>query len=477
VLRNRFAATASLPASRIISLVSLFAVLGISKSPAQAQEPTPETPRAQTMQPGPASAPEGLPDLHPKDAECRKYDQYNTRIMSTIYLPSVCETVYPSLFGLREWLADSGWGMQGTLSPVVDYDVRNRDNSGPQKYAGQNGSSGYVIGNVYATYDLTRVGFSTGGQFTGSVSQMYSHDRAGEPPVMHPAVTTLGITQPLHDNAVELKAGYLLTIQDFVGMNLTGNAGSVAQGLSSVIPSLAGLSVYTPTPTAEITVKDPWTKKFYNHFGISRSISSSGAVGELSQNRYGLRWRTPGTSALFIEEFGYKTDLSQEALPVWARAGFIYNTTDYTKYDGQTVDNNHAAYAGLTLQLTSNGYGPGGLNLDIKVDYAPADRNMFTKDYAITLFSVGPFASRPFDMLSLAFSQTFESKDLQKMVTSFGVRNSSTLSTAGMISYSYRLTNGVYFVSTASAVTNPGTVWNEKLPAALILDAKLLISF
>ncbi|MGJ7534864.1 MULTISPECIES: carbohydrate porin [Variovorax] len=397
--------------------------------------------------------------------------------MSTIDQPSVCETVYPSLFGVRDWLANSGWGIQGTISPVIDRDIKNKNDGGTQKYAGHNGASGYIIGNVYATYDLSRIGFPAGGQFTGSVSTMYSHNRAGEAPVMHPAVTTLGITQPLLDNTVELKAGYLLTIQDFVGMNLTGNAGSVAQSLSSVIPSLAGLSVYTPTPTAEITVKDPWTKSFYNRFGISRSISSSGATEELAQNRYGLRWRTPGTSALFVNEFGYKTGLSQEGRSVWARAGLIYNTTDYTKYDGQTASNNYAAYAGLTMQLTKSAHGPGGLNLDVKVNYAPADRNMYTRDYSVALFYIGPFASRPFDMVSLAYSQTFGSRDLQKMVTKLGVQNSVTLSTAGMLSYSYRLTNGVYLVSTASVVTNPGTVWNSKLPTAVILDQKLLISF
>lgn len=483
MLRNLFTATTSLPSFKVISLVSLFAVFGISKSMAQAQAqaqesaPLPEVSRAQSMQPGVAHAPDSLPGLPPMgNSDCQKYDKYNTRIMSTINMLSVCETVSPGLFGLRERLANSGWGIQGSTSLVGDYDVLNRHTVDDHKYSGH-GGSGYIISNIYATYDLGRIGFPAGGQFTGSISHMYSQDRAGEAPNMTPRVTTLGITQPLLGDTLELKAGYLLTIQDFEGMNLTGNAGSVAQGLSSVIPALAGLSVYTPTPTAEVTVRDPWTKKFYNIFGVSRSISSSGAVAELALNRYGLRWGTPGTSAVFVNEFGYKTGLTQGTLPVWARVGLIYNKTNYSKYNGETAGNNYAAYAGYTAQLTRDGYGPGGLNLDVKVNIAPADRNMFNKDYSVALFYVGPFASRPFDMVSVAYSQTFESRDLQAMMAALGTPNTSALSTSGMLSYAYRVDRGMYLVSTASAVTNPGTVLGTKLPTALILDAKLFISF
>lgn len=472
------AATLSPSRLKIISLVSLLTFLGACECMAEAQTPegTQTSGFSVAQTPQPAAAPVFASSLQTGNFDCQRYDQYNTRIMSTIYLPSVCDTVFPSLFGLRSWLADSGWGIQGSVSPVAEYDILNRYRSGSQNYAGQRASA-YSITNLYVTYDLSRIGFPAGSQFTGSASQIFSDGRTGEAPAMDPAMTTLAINVPLLENALELKAGYLLTVQDFVGMNLTGNAGSVAQGLQSAIPALVGLSVYTPTPTAEVTVRDPWTKNFYYHFGVARSISSSGALEELAENPTGFRWHTPGTGPLFVNEFGYKTGLSKDSMPIWARAGFIYNTTDYTKFDGQTARNNYAAYAGLTMQLTKNANNPGGLSLDIKVDAAPSDRNLFAKDYAINLFYVGPFASRPFDMISVGFSQTFESRNLQAVEAARGLRNTSTVSTQGAISYSYRVRRGIYLISTASLVTNPGTVAGETLPTALILNEKLMFSF
>ncbi|MFM0358202.1 carbohydrate porin [Paraburkholderia nemoris] len=484
-----FAATTSPSNIKAIALACLLTATGTSEcmadtrgqvntpaSDAQAPANT-HAPNASLAQAGQAPAvpaPEGLPPMGNMD--CAKYDKYNTRIMSTIYLPSVCDTVAPKLFGFRDFLADHGWGFQASTSPVAEYDVLNGHRGGAQHYAGQTPSA-YDITSVYVTYDLSRIGFPEGGQLTGSASNIFSNGRTGEAPVLHPAMTTLGIVQPLFGNTLELKAGYLLTIQDFVGMNLTGNAGSAAQGLSSVIPALAGLSVYTPTPTAEITVRDPWTKNFYNHFGISRSVSPDGSLVELAENPTGFRWHTPGTKALFIDEVGYKTGMTQDSLPVWARAGFIYNTTNYTKFNGQVANNNYAFYAGLTVQLTKNSYNPGGLNLDIKVDAAPSDRNFFAKDYSINLFWVGPFASRPFDMVSLGFSQTFESRDLQAIEAAHGVQNTSAISTDVSVSYSYRVRPGIYLISTASLVTNPGTVMAPKLPTALIVNEKIIFSF
>lgn len=484
-----FAAVTSQSNLKAIALACLLTVAGTSEcmadtqapvntaasnAEASAKMPAPNASLAQSGLAPEVSAPEGLPPMGNMD--CAKYDKYNTRIMSTIYLPSVCDTVAPKLFGFRDFLADHGWGIQASTSPVFDFDVLNGHRGGAQNYAGQTPSA-YNISNVYVTYDLSRIGFPVGAQLTGSASNIFSDGRTGEAPVMHPAMTTLGIDQPLLGNTLELKAGYLLTIQDFVGMNLTGNAGSAAQGLSSVIPAMAGLSVYTPTPTAEITVRDPWTKNFYNHFGISRSVSPDGSLVELAENPTGFRWHTPNTKALFIDEAGYKTGMTQDSLPVWARAGVIYNTTNYQKFNGQVAGNNHAFYAGVTAQLTKNSYNPGGLNLDIKVDAAPSDRNFFAKDYSISLFWVGPFESRPFDMVSLGFSQTFESRNLQAIEAARGIRNTSAISTDESISYSYRVRPGIYLISTASLVSNPGTVMAPKLPTALIVDEKIIFSF
>ncbi|UHG99539.1 carbohydrate porin [Pseudomonas sp. 7-41] len=465
---------------KIVLLVSLFTFLALSERMAQAQiqEDRPAsgfsvTQSTQILSPPPME--EGA--LPPGYEGCQKYDKYNTRIMTTIYLPSTCDTVSPTLFGAREGLANAGWGIRGTISVAADYDIKNRySSSTTQKYSGQV-LSAYTISTVYVTYDLGRNGFPLGSQFTGSFSQVFSTGGTGEPPAMDPTVATLGLTVPLLDNALELKAGYFLLTQDFVGMNLTGNAGSVSQGVQSSIPSLVGMSVYSPTPTAEITVRDPWTKRFYHHFAMSRSISADGAIHELDENPTGLRWGTKDTGPIYVNEFGYKTEFAPGSLPVWARAGFIYNTTDYSTFNGGQSEDNYAAYAGLTVQLTKNSTNPGGLNLDIKVDSAPSDRNIFYKDFAVNLFYVGPFESRPFDMASIGYSKTWESPELQDAVAAGGARDTSRVSTQGALSYAYQFSPGIYLISTASLVTNPGTVAENELPTALILNEKLMINF
>lgn len=522
MLCNRFPATTPLPSFMLISLVSLFAVFGLSKSLAQAQESAPvsDSPGAQSVQPGQLSAPKSLPPpgmappamppppdglppppdgLPPSGLpSCMRYDRNSTRIMATMFLPPACETVSPELFGMRDGLAASGWGVQALVSPVGDWDVRNDEPDGPQRYTGEKNGGAWILSAAYLTYDLTRIGFPAGGQLTGTVTYIRSKDRVGQAPSMDPTVTTLGIVQPLFDDTVELRVGYIPAIQDFLGVNLTGNAASSGQGLVSLIPALVGVGIYTPTPTAEITLKDPWTKNFYDHFGVSRSVSPSGPLEELKQNRSGLTWRTPGTSVLFINELGYKTKMTPAGgVPTWARVGFVYNMTDYQKFsappaappaappgDGppaappppEMASNNYAAYAALTMPLIKNARGPGGLNLDIRANYAPSDRNVNSKDYSINLFHMG-LPGRPFDIVTVGFSQTFESREAQKMVEGLGTRNTSTVQTAGVFSYLCRLSRGFGLSSTATVLTNPGTVFGEKLPTALLISEKLVISF
>ncbi|BBP51455.1 carbohydrate porin [Pseudomonas brassicacearum subsp. neoaurantiaca] len=480
VLQTCLAATRSPSTLNVILLMSMFTFLSAPECRAQAQtQDGSQTPVAPTVQSTQILTPPPLEGttLPPVDSKCLKYDQTNTRIMSTIYLPTTCDTISPTLFGLRDALTDAGWGIRGRVSAAMDYDVKNRySSSTPQKYSGQN-LSAYTISNVYVTYDLGRNGFPLGSQFTGSLTQVNSSGGQGEPADMDPAVAILGVTVPLLDNALELKAGYFLLSQDFVGSNLTGNAGTVSQGVQSSIPALVGMSVFTPTPTAEITIRDPWTKNFYLHSAVSNSVSSEGAITELERNPTGLKWGTKDTGPMYVNEVGYKTAMTPTSLPVWARAGFIYNTTDYAKFNGGQSDDNYAAYAGLTMQLTKNATNPGGLNLDIKVDAAPSDRNIYTKDFAINLFYVAPFESRPFDMVSVGYSKSWESPELQDAVAAGGVRNTSRVTSQGAVSYAYRLDQGIYFISTASYVTNPGTVAEEEMPAALIVNAALMFNF
>lgn len=177
---------------QIVLLVSVFTFLALSERMTEAQiQEDRQASDFSVVQSTQILSPSPMEDgaLPPGYEGCQKYDKYNTRIMTTIYLPSTCDTVSPTLFGAREGFANAGWGIRGTISAAADYDIKNRySSSTTQKYFAQI-LSAYTISTVDVTYDLGRNGFPLGSQFINSFSQF------------------------------------------FVGMNLTGNAGSVSQGV------------------------------------------------------------------------------------------------------------------------------------------------------------------------------------------------------------------------------------------------------
>jgi porin len=129
----------------------------------------------------------------------------------------------------------------------------------------------------------------------------------------------------------------------------------------------------------------------------------------------------------------------------------------------------------LTMQLTQpDSFGPRGLYVDVKGDYAPEDRNLFARDFQLTAFYIGPFKNRPADMVSLGFSTETFSKYARQMIMNFG-GEAERSSTAVSLSYAARMMRGVYLVGGLTYQTAPS--FTPERSNALLAQTALNIAF
>ncbi|MFM0220732.1 carbohydrate porin [Paraburkholderia dipogonis] len=404
-------------------------------------------------------------------ADCTRYDRLNTRALQTETSTPACETMFPELGGARVWLADKGVGFSvGTFGPSYEYDVLGHNHT-PQLYGGQDPNWSQLIYGTL-TYDLSRVGFSSDAQFTIRGVWETSNYPANNPHFF--SVNIFAINQRFLDGRIEVQYGYYPVIGQFYGVVLGGNASQAALGPVSVIPVEVGMSYYEPTPAVDLTVRDS-SKRWYDHFSITRSTTPAGVIADVADNPTGFRLTVMGARAMFVNEFGYQTEASATSHAMWFRAGGIYNTSHYTDYStGGVSSNNYGAYLAATVQITNPHGDPRGLYGDVKVDYAPQDRNVFTKDYQVTLYYLGPFENRPGDMIAIGLTRDYFSSDAQALERSFGV-SPAAASLALSVSYAARVTRGLYAVSGITFQKNPA--FAPVQPNALLIQENLYFSF
>jgi porin len=403
-------------------------------------------------------------------SDCHAWDAYLSRAEPVLRETSTCETLYPALGGARAKLADNGWGFSASTSLGYAYDVLGH-NEAKQLYNGQSPTWSYAA-SAMLTYDLSRIGFSHDAQLTIQGSWQGSNYRDAQPHYL--TMQIFAITQSFFDRRLELEYGYMPVIRGYYGLILGGNASAAALGPGSVIPFQIGVSAFAPTPTFNAKVWDA-SKHFYNSFAVTRSVSPSGFLTDIAENPTGFRLTVPGARALFVDEFGYKADSSPTTNSKWFRVGLIYNTSHYTDYkSGGTTSNNYGGYLAATYQLYNPDGTPRGLYGDVKFDYAPSDRNLYTKDYQLTLFYLGPFKSRPGDMAAVGFTKNYFSGYVQGLVRSSGT-TAATGSAAITASYAARVARGFYAVTGLTYTKNPS--FAPTRANALIFQETLNLSF
>ncbi|PVX81704.1 carbohydrate porin [Paraburkholderia unamae] len=401
---------------------------------------------------------------------CVGYSQYTTRIeVATVPLP-VCLRVAPELGGVRGAMAEHGFGF-GLVSMLgYAYDL-NGNNAPKQAYNGQDPTYNQTT-NVYLTYDLSRIGFSQNAQFTLSGSWATSTYRSANPHVA--TMTIFGIDQPLFDRRIELIYGFIPGIRLFYGMTLGGNASTSALGPQSVVPFQAGMSASEPTPTFNVIMRSP-SLRFYDSFAVTRSMSPEGILKDIDYNPSGFRLSVPGARALFINELGYKRAASPTESSMWLRLGTLYNTSSYTRFNSATPSsNNYEFYVAGTWQLTRPWHDARGLYVDSKFDWSPADRNALNRAVQVSAFYIGPFASRPFDMLAVGITKSLYSGVLRDVYASYHA-DPAAYTMAYTASYAARVIRGAYLISSLTYTKNP--VFAPHHPDALLLQETLTFTF
>lgn len=374
---------------------------------------------------------------------CEAYAQYVTRAEAVLNETAPCDTVSPELGGVRAALANQGFGIFGSYSPNFRYDVLGH-NDHPQLYNGQN-PTWRQSESLGLTYDLTRVGFGGKAQLTMALGSENGSYKSSNPNFL--TMSIFAINQRFFDDRLEIQYGYFPMIRQFYGMVLGGNSSAAALGPISVIPVQLGLSLFSPSPALTIQVKDE-SKRWYNRLGIARSASPNRFQYDLDENPTGFKLKVDGSNPLVVDELGYKVESAPGQHAQWFRAGAIYNTSHYSDYrHGGMTDNNYGGYLAATYQVTQpDGRSPRGLYADVKVNYAPEDRNLYGKDFQVTAFYLGPFDSRPRDMASLGFTKSYFSKYAHDAVESSGT-DAERSSTALSLSYAARMTRGIYWVN------------------------------
>ncbi|ABE36551.1 Carbohydrate-selective porin OprB [Paraburkholderia xenovorans LB400] len=405
--------------------------------------------------------------------DCARLDALNTRSRSAEVQMPVCQTMLSDIGGWRTWLADRGIGFQASALAGVNYDVLGHART-PQLYGGQSptyNTSSYAL----FTYDLTRLGMPGDAQLTVK-ADWYTNSYF--PSIRYSGFTAVAINQRFLNGDVELQYGYFDLSHSFYGTVLGGNPAVASFGPQSNVLYSAGISSESPTPAAQIILRDPATQHFYNNFIVSRSTSPDGQLVENRANPVGLRFSIPGDGALFVDEVGYKRDASVSSRSLWVRGGAVINTSDYPALDktrSQTSSlHNRAFYGAATAQLTSPYSDARGLYVDAKVDYSPSDVALFAHDYSLTAFILGPFSTRRKDMVSLSWSQSFFSPEERRTLQARGADSAHSTSSLE-ISYALNLARGVYLISSLTRTWNP--VFAPLQPPALFVNESVSVTF
>ncbi|MEN5207649.1 carbohydrate porin [Stenotrophomonas terrae] len=422
------------------------------------------------------AAKQALPDVGqqtPAQPTCHNYDEFVSRGSESPII-TTCETLSPTLLGLRPKLYDKGWMFMGFYSASETYDLRGQE-ARPQMYNGQRPSfSGTLV--TITTYDLSRLGWWWDrSQLTfeaNSWRTVYRDSGLND----DLSVAQLSVQQEFAKGRVRIQYGYYGMLGQFVGLFLGASTASSALGPTSIIPNLAGMAAFKPVPGFDIRLysKDG---RFYDHFGVARSQSPDGFLADSKENPSGLKWSVDGAKPIYVNEIGYRVASSADTRMTWIRQGSLYNRTRYNDFSKPAQKGqNHAYYLIADYQFTQpdKSMPYRGWYFNVKGNYAAPEHNIFSSDYALTLYSLAPFASRPGDMVSIGYTRNEVSKDAVNYLRSLGM-DPVRFSSSSSLSYALRAARGIYWVNTLSYTRNP--VITQQHPDAMNLQSQLTFSF
>jgi carbohydrate-selective porin OprB len=138
------------------------------------------------------------------------------------------------------------------------------------------------------------------------------------------------------------------------------------------------------------------------------------------------------------------------------RGGFIYNTSDYTRFDNGKYEDNYGLFALGDYQV----YQPykaspyRGIMLGASAFYANPEVNVISQYYEARLYTVGLFESRPVDGITLNLNHSTYSSKARNSVA-FQDVNAPAGQLQTTVSYSAHIIKGLYLSPNLSYVHHP----------------------
>jgi porin len=302
-----------------------------------------------------------------------------------IALPGPQDTIDPDFAGIRSSLAALGIGYLGWSSNSFYNNMLSAERTtfGNQTYNGQKPT--FFTNNVMLlTYDLSRYAIPDGQIVLGGVYNFDTWAPAGPNAL---SLATLSYYQTFLNKQVELKVGYLANVLEFWGPFLAGNLAASIFGPSATIPVEAGISAPAwATPAINIKVNGRYG--FYNKIGIQRASSPDGPFTEKIDNPTGLKWSTPNSGVLMINEFGYRKEAAPGQPATWLRASPMFTSSRYTDYAfGGRSTGNYGAYFLADQQFVQvapvAGQAVRGIYAGVTAMYAPPEFSRFSQYYEL----------------------------------------------------------------------------------------------
>jgi len=374
----------------------------------------------------------------------------------TTNMPGVFDSIVNDTGGVRSLLADHDLHLSGLVSSGLTYNILDngvpRD---PQAYTGQQLTYSGSF-NVFASLKIAGEGKDIS-QLNISVSSQYS-SYIGVGPEKDLVLGTLDYFHSFFDRAVEINLGFTDNISRFVAIFAGGNP-LMAAGYAATIPVEVGLSA-SPVATPTFNICFNGKSGFYNKTGVQRSLipSARGLLEEADAYDSGLRFSQKGAKAIFINETGFKRSASPTKKQMWLRVGGIYNTSDYQRFDGGTMDN-WALYALGDYQLAQTRAGEPyrGLYIGASCLYGPSEINLYCRYYEARVYGIGLLPGRPTDLVNLTFAYNGFSREA---IDAYAERTFGTVVTqrnqySASLLYSCHLARGIYLGTSVTYLVHP----------------------
>jgi porin len=287
-------------------------------------------------------------------------------------------------------------------------------------------------------------------------------------------MSTLYLFRRWGDRRVEMKAGYNINDQEFVGLQVGGSSSTGAQGVYATLPFEVGMSYY-PLMAPSLNFRFRAPGRTYFKTAAQRSLDAAGGQSTIDRNPSGLEFLQEGNGLLLINEVGFQRASSARTRQTWFRAGYLWNSTLSTnKGTGEQEDGNYCVYGLIDLQLRRRDPArpAQGLYLGGSAMTVPSKFNAYDRCYELRVYQRAPFASRPTDVLTFIASYRGHSKYVTDALAAQG-KTYWTDSRSFTGTYTLHLTRGSYL--SLSAGYQRGAAITPRVDTALTTTAYLIL--